>query len=266
VHAPLEHDSVQQSLAVWHGSPVSAQPHVLFTHCDEQHVEASVQPFPSSVQVDCAVAQVDVLVSHTSRPQQSASLPHPALSAAQPHVPSTHRLEQHSEASRHDVPSTLHWFTHVLLVVSQRSVPQQSALDVQSSPAARHPHVLVVVSHNRAPQQSALLEHGLPVSAQAHVLLVASQSRAPQQSALLVHPWKASAQPHVWFTHCDEQHCTAFMQVRPSSRQAPPSLVPPSAPPVHVKVFWSQSSTPQQSKSVMQSLPWPAHAGVHVLS
>ena len=225
------HEIEQQSLSFWQLSPLSAHPQIWFTHCCEQQVEGSLQLLPSSVQDGCEVAHVDVFVSHTSVPQQSPSLPQPAPTSAQPQLPLTQRSEQHSDGSAQEVPSTLQLFTQVLLPGSHRSVPQQSALDSQVSPVPRQPQVLLVGSHRRAPQQSALLEQALPLWAQAQVLLLGSHRSAPQQSALVLHVWEERAQPQVWFTHWDEQQSDADAQVRPSARQAPPSLVPPSPPP-----------------------------------
>lgn len=226
-----------------------------------------MQLSPSSMHVESDVAHSPVLGSQTRTPQQSPSLVQSAPRSAHPQVALTHSSEQQSDAPSQGDPSVLHTLAQVALSGSHRSVPQQSALLWQGSPAPRQSHVLLVGSHRSAPQQSALLAQGLPLSAHAHVSLFGSHNSAPQQSALVPHPWPASAQPHVWFTHCSVQQSEALWQPSPSSRHAPPSAPPSAFVPVpQVNVVWSQRSAPQQSKSVTQSLPWPAQAGVHVPS
>jgi hypothetical protein len=266
---PAVQDALQQSLSNWHISVVSAQPQSALTHWREQQSVGLTHAAPSRLHV-LATPHVSEFGSQTSAPQQSMLVAQLSPKFAHPQTPLTHWSEQHSDGSKHDVPSTLQLLVHVLLFGSQRRVPQHSLLSVQEAPTSWQAQVPVFVSHRRAPQQSALFEQEPPMFAQAHVWLVESRRRAPQQSPLFAHVSPENAQPHVPLTHWKSQQSFADVHDRPSSLQLPPP--PASEPPApasglgglaHLPLVHRRA--PQHSTSKTQSAPWPAHAGAQKL-
>jgi hypothetical protein len=236
-HVPshVPHDwLLQQSESLVQPCPVEAQPQLPLVHAPLQHSSGELQLAPS-----CEPTCPPQVLSHVPQvtpPQQSLSvvqLP-PEPEHGLPHIPPLHvRL------------------------------PQQSLSLVQLSPVPRHPQVPLPL-HTFGAQQSLLLVHAVPEPAQPQVLVLVSQLSAPQQSRLPVQPCPLVAHPHVLFTQSAEQQSDALEHELPSGLHIPPeppSPVPPVPPLTHVRLVGSQRAAPQQSSSVVQSPPTPAHAG-----
>jgi hypothetical protein len=94
----------------------------------------------------------------------------------------SHANEQQSLSTMQPDPTPPHMggFSHICVVSSQTSAPQQSALVVHAPPVPRQPQV-PLGSHRSAPQQSALVVHTSPLLEHEHVPS-APQRRTPQQS------------------------------------------------------------------------------------
>lgn len=145
------------------------------------------------------------------------------------------------------------------------SEPQQSLSLVHESPVPRQPQVPWLL-HTLGAQQSELLLHDVPAPAHPHVPVLVSQLSEPQQSALLEHPCPFVAHPQVPSRHTPLQQSLPVEHELPSIAQPPVPPTPPSPPPppllsTHFLLLGSQVYEPQQSSSVLQSPPTPAHAG-----
>jgi hypothetical protein len=170
--------------------------------------------------------------------------------------------EQHASGSEQGLPSAVQT-PAVQTDPTHSRLPQQSEEVPQGCMAFAQPHVLVPGSQVKGPQQSWVLVQSSPTEAQPH-MPVAPQTSPPQQMASVPQLWPTPAHAHVPPEQLPEQQSLAAEHGSASSAHAGPgSCIESSA---QVRAVSSHRSTPQQSESVAQSLPVPAHAGVQKLA